>query len=62
MELELPEDLVLPYEVTKPGFVPRTFYVPARALNQYLGTDGAIPLRPGNHGSVDSSDVKEDLD
>jgi hypothetical protein len=29
-EIDLPEDLVLPYEVTKPSYVPRTFYVPAR--------------------------------
>jgi hypothetical protein len=33
-EIDLPEDLVLPYEITKPGYVPRTFYVPARVLNE----------------------------
>jgi hypothetical protein len=27
-EIQVPEDLVLPYEVTKPGYVPRTFYAP----------------------------------
>jgi hypothetical protein len=30
IEFELPEDLVLPYEVTEPGYEPRTFYLPAR--------------------------------
>jgi hypothetical protein len=35
-ELELPEDLLLPFETTKPGYVPRTFYVPARVLNKHL--------------------------
>ena len=36
-ELEVREDVVLPYEVTKPGYVPRTFYVPARVLNEAVG-------------------------
>jgi hypothetical protein len=35
LELELPEALVLPYEVTEPGFVSRTFYVPALVLNTF---------------------------
>jgi len=33
LEMELPEDFLLPYEVTEPGWMPRTFYVPARVLN-----------------------------
>jgi hypothetical protein len=37
IELELHEDVVLPYEVTEPGYVPRTFYVPARVLNGSMG-------------------------
>ena len=37
LEIDLAEELVLPYEVTKPGYVPRTFYVPARVLNAALG-------------------------
>ena len=37
LEIDFPEDAVLPYEVTKPGHVPRTFYVPARVLNKALG-------------------------
>jgi hypothetical protein len=37
LELDLPESLVLPYEVTKPGYVPRTFYVPAKVLNKARG-------------------------
>ncbi len=37
LEVDLPEDLVLPYEVTKLGYVPRTFYVAAKVLNQALG-------------------------
>jgi hypothetical protein len=37
MELELPEDAVLPYEVTAPGYIPRTFFMPARVLNGILG-------------------------
>jgi hypothetical protein len=36
LELEVAEEVVLPYEVTKPGYVPRTFYVPARVLNRCL--------------------------
>lgn len=32
-ELVLPEDAVLPYETTMPGFAPRTFCVPATVLN-----------------------------
>jgi hypothetical protein len=38
MEFELPEDLVLPHEVTDPGYEPRTFHLPAQALNRWLGT------------------------
>jgi len=38
--LELPEDLVLPHEVTEPGYEPRTFYVPARILNKWLDHQG----------------------
>jgi hypothetical protein len=34
IEFELPEDLVLPYEVTEPGYEPRRFYIPARILNE----------------------------
>ena len=37
LEIDLPEELVLPYEATKPGYVPRTFYVPAKVLNEVLG-------------------------
>jgi len=37
LELNPAEDLALPYEVTKPGYVPRTFYIPARVLNDALG-------------------------
>jgi hypothetical protein len=37
IELELHEDVVLPYEVTEPGYVARTFHVPARVLNRSLG-------------------------
>jgi hypothetical protein len=37
LEINLHEDLVLPYEVTKPGYVPRTFYIPAKVLNNALG-------------------------
>lgn len=33
IELELPEDLLLPYETTEPGYIPRRFFVPARVLN-----------------------------
>jgi hypothetical protein len=40
MELDLPEDAVLPYEVTTPGNVPRVFYVPARVLNRLIGNAG----------------------
>lgn len=41
LQFELREDLVLPYEVTKPGYEPRTFYLPARILNDLLpGTAG----------------------
>jgi hypothetical protein len=36
IDVEVSEDLVLPYEVTEPGYVPRTFYVPACVLNQHL--------------------------
>ena len=28
---------MLPYEATEPGYVPRSFYVPAWVLNQSLG-------------------------
>lgn len=37
IELELHEDVVLPYEATESGRVPRTFYLPARVLNRSLG-------------------------
>jgi hypothetical protein len=40
-ELEVTEDLVLPYEVTEPGYVPRTFYVPASVRNQHLTSRNA---------------------
>jgi len=36
IELEVPEDVVLPYEITKPGYVPRTLYVPAGLVNRRL--------------------------
>jgi hypothetical protein len=36
IELELPEDVVLPYEVTEPGYVPRLFCIPARVLNVHF--------------------------
>ena len=36
IELDFPEDAVLPYEVTEPGYEPRTFNVPARILNGRL--------------------------
>jgi hypothetical protein len=39
LEIDFSEQLVLPYEVTRPGYVPRTFYVPARVLNEALGTN-----------------------
>jgi hypothetical protein len=45
MELELPEDAVLPYEVTVPGYVPRVFCVPARVLNRLIGHRGLFPER-----------------
>ena len=35
LELELPEDFLLPYEVSTPGYIPRQFFVPARVLNEY---------------------------
>jgi hypothetical protein len=35
---------VLPYEVTKLGYVPRAFYVPATVLNQALGRGKADSL------------------
>ena len=47
LEIDLPEDLVLPYEVTKPGYVPRTFYVPARVLNEALGKAKVDSLEEG---------------
>lgn len=37
MELEVPEDVVLPYETTTPGYAPRTFCIPARVLNEQVG-------------------------
>lgn len=40
LELELPEDLVLPYEITQLGFIPRKSYVPARVLNELMVRDG----------------------
>jgi hypothetical protein len=36
LEFELPEDLILPYEVTEPGYEPRAFHIPARILNEHL--------------------------
>jgi hypothetical protein len=48
IELELREDLLLQYEVTKPGFLPRQFYVPAQVLNGHVGQ--AAPRPPGSLG------------
>jgi hypothetical protein len=48
LELVLPEDAVLPYETTAPGFVPRRFCVPAGVLNAVVsqlnmtGSDSAL--------------------
>lgn len=47
IEVELPGDVALPYEVTKPGFVPRTFYVPARVLNKAFGRANTSTLEEG---------------
>lgn len=40
LEIEVPEEAVLQYEVTDPGYVPRVFYVPASVLNRLLGKVG----------------------
>ena len=34
LELGLPEEVVLPCETTTPGYVPRTFCIPAAVLNE----------------------------
>ena len=41
LENDLPEELLLPYEITRPGYLPRTFYLPARVLNEALGNADA---------------------
>jgi hypothetical protein len=47
LEFDLPEDLILPYEVTEPGYEPRTFHVPARVLNKCMNTvTSAAPHDP----------------
>ena len=38
LEFEVPEDLVLPYDVTEPGYEPRTLHVPAGLLNDLSST------------------------
>ena len=43
VELELPAETVLPFETTAPGYEPRTFYVPARVLNQFVRRTLAKP-------------------
>ena len=43
---------MLPYEVTKPGYVPRTFYVPARVVNKALGR--ARASSPAAHEAQES--------
>jgi len=44
IELQAPDDFVLPYEVTEPGYIPRTFYVPACVLNRHLTSPGISPV------------------
>jgi hypothetical protein len=51
LEIEMSEDAALPYETTEPGFVPRTFCIPAEILNHHIG----VPPR-------DSSMTEEDDD
>ncbi len=45
LEMELPEDFLLPYEVTEPGWIPRIFYVPARLLNSVVLSPRSSPPR-----------------
>jgi hypothetical protein len=58
IELELHEDGVLPYEVTEPGYVPRTFYVPARVLNRSLGRE--VPSGAGEAVEYEEEDSADD--
>jgi hypothetical protein len=39
MEIQIHERDVVPFETTEPGYVPRTFCVPARVLNRILGKE-----------------------
>jgi hypothetical protein len=58
IELELPEDVVLPYEVTEPGYEPRTFCVPARVLNRSLGYE--MPKSVGEAPDDEEDDSADD--
>jgi hypothetical protein len=58
IELELHEDVVLPYEVTDPGYVPRTFYVPGRVLNRSLGRE--VPNGVGEAVDYEEDDSADD--
>jgi hypothetical protein len=39
IDVQIPERAVVPFETTEPGYVPRTFCVPARVLNRTLGKE-----------------------
>lgn len=41
LQLELPDQLLLPYEITKPGYRPRRFCVPKRVIDAHFGRTGA---------------------
>jgi hypothetical protein len=49
LEIEMSEDAALPYETTEPGYVPRTFCVPAEILNHHIG----VPPRDSSMAEQD---------
>jgi hypothetical protein len=62
VEIEIPERDVVPFETTEPGYVPRTFCVPARVLNRILGKEPPAGRMGEEERDYESDDTGEDED
>jgi hypothetical protein len=62
IEIQVPERDVVPFETTEPGYVPRTFCVPARVLNRILGKEPPAGSMAEEERDYESDDIGEDED